>query len=604
MTAADIQKRSAFSFSYNSEIIMNVTDSEMKWTVNHIGDAAPTPLATDTEIPEFVRPLVLQLVGELHLPKRIALEWNYVALGDKVVLFYDTIHADDVPLVSARVDWLPLEDFDRGVLDEYTMVHRVQYKSELPQWIRKAGRVSLKMDLTRYSLDKANHTTTIEGHLNVICTRHPLGELANVLMLPEFPPLEQFPKHAIVLGSETRSEFVWRNLSDLSRALAGKGSKIVFLRGEPGSGKEVYANAFHYGSFRKKRSPFVQRAVAGMDASSLRRELFGRVEGAHEIPGKIAEAVGGTLFLDEFDKLAESKSYGELLRVLEAGVYFPDDGKSERKADDLNWVLAGAFSVGNTGAHSIDALPKDIWSRFTHEINLQNPLEDVQCGKEYLASLYRYWIVREAIDSCPGQSIREKFERLLTHDGYFLGICRHFIFDKSTPVNPFQVPKIGKVLTKLSTEFAKYSGKYHVYIYENNGSTSSFVQKVWRDHRDTYEFTGTPDHRDKEEDLRSVAKNFFAKSRPANEVNVIEKENYDGIRAVRQAAKQAFQLAIETGIKKGPDYNIHDIIVDLMEASLKSIHLAREGVSLADDFCKIRNCSVKDPKNWRKTLKT
>ncbi|MFA6277875.1 MAG: sigma-54 dependent transcriptional regulator [Pedobacter sp.] len=94
----------------------------------------------------------------------------------------------------------------------------------------------------------------------------------------------------------------------------------VLLLGETGTGKEVFAQAIHYGSLRKQK-PFVALNCSGFSAELLESELFGYKAGAFtgankDKKGLLEEANGGTLFLDEIGEM-NLDLQAKLLRVLE-----------------------------------------------------------------------------------------------------------------------------------------------------------------------------------------------------------------------------------------------------------------------------------------------
>ena len=94
----------------------------------------------------------------------------------------------------------------------------------------------------------------------------------------------------------------------------------VHLTGGTGSGKEVFARAFH-GASPRSRGPFVAINCATIPPNLAERLLFGAKRGAFsgadaDVEGYVQAADGGTLFLDEVADL-ELTVQAKLLRVLE-----------------------------------------------------------------------------------------------------------------------------------------------------------------------------------------------------------------------------------------------------------------------------------------------
>ena len=94
----------------------------------------------------------------------------------------------------------------------------------------------------------------------------------------------------------------------------------VLLLGETGTGKEVLANAIHYGS-QRKNNPFVKVNCGAIPETLIDSELFGHEKGA--FTGAIGRKLGyfeqahtGTIFLDEIGELPPSAQV-RLLRVLQ-----------------------------------------------------------------------------------------------------------------------------------------------------------------------------------------------------------------------------------------------------------------------------------------------
>jgi DNA-binding NtrC family response regulator len=99
----------------------------------------------------------------------------------------------------------------------------------------------------------------------------------------------------------------------------------IFLVGETGVGKEVYARAIHRASGRTGR--FVAINCAAVPSELAESELFGYARGAHSLAteakqGLLQTAHGGTLFLDEVGDMSP-RLQGKLLRALQEREVMP-----------------------------------------------------------------------------------------------------------------------------------------------------------------------------------------------------------------------------------------------------------------------------------------
>jgi transcriptional regulator with GAF, ATPase, and Fis domain len=97
-------------------------------------------------------------------------------------------------------------------------------------------------------------------------------------------------------------------------------SATVLLLGETGVGKEVFAQAIHEASPRR-RLPMIRVSCAAIPAMLIERELFGHERGAFTDAlgrqiGRFEAANGSTLFLDEIGELPLEMQV-KLLRVLQ-----------------------------------------------------------------------------------------------------------------------------------------------------------------------------------------------------------------------------------------------------------------------------------------------
>jgi DNA-binding NtrC family response regulator len=131
-------------------------------------------------------------------------------------------------------------------------------------------------------------------------------------------------------------------------------SVAVLVRGETGTGKELFARLIHLVSGRPKEK-FVAVNCAAIPSELVESFLFGHRKGAftgahQDMLGKFELADGGTLFLDELGELPPP-AQAKLLRVLEDGVVEPVGGSAPRKVDvrvvaATNRDLAGQIKGG------------------------------------------------------------------------------------------------------------------------------------------------------------------------------------------------------------------------------------------------------------------
>ncbi len=96
----------------------------------------------------------------------------------------------------------------------------------------------------------------------------------------------------------------------------------VLLKGDTGTGKEVFAHAIKNASPRAKKE-FLTLNCAALPESLIESELFGHKKGSftgatHNTQGLLQAADGGTLFLDEINSLPLSIQ-AKLLRFLDTG---------------------------------------------------------------------------------------------------------------------------------------------------------------------------------------------------------------------------------------------------------------------------------------------
>ena len=106
---------------------------------------------------------------------------------------------------------------------------------------------------------------------------------------------------------------------DLARKVAVTDSTVL-LRGESGTGKDLFARTVHFSSHRSE-GPWVKVNCGAIPENLIESELFGHEKGAftgatRQKPGRFEDAHGGTIFLDEVGELPMTLQV-KLLQVIE-----------------------------------------------------------------------------------------------------------------------------------------------------------------------------------------------------------------------------------------------------------------------------------------------
>lgn len=154
----------------------------------------------------------------------------------------------------------------------------------------------------------------------------------------------------------------------------------VLLIGDPGSGKEVVAEAIHFSS--AKKGPLIKVNCAALPGHLLESELFGHVRGAFsgsvsDRKGRFAQAQDGTLFLDEICHM-DYDIQAKLLRAVEYGEYNRVGSERTEKAN-ARIIVAVNLDIGR--ALRERRFRYDLYYRFANYIihvpSLQDRPEDL-----------------------------------------------------------------------------------------------------------------------------------------------------------------------------------------------------------------------------------
>ncbi len=153
------------------------------------------------------------------------------------------------------------------------------------------------------------------------------------------PARPRSPSREKLLGEHPLFTAALKTLDNVARSTAP-----VFLQGEVGTGKELFARAIHEMSGRPA-DRFIVVDCAALRPERLASEMFGHVPGAFPglAQGKSGAALladGGTLFLDEIANL-DPQAQRQLIRFLRSG-RIQQIGAEEPKDVDVRIISASA----------------------------------------------------------------------------------------------------------------------------------------------------------------------------------------------------------------------------------------------------------------------
>lgn len=162
----------------------------------------------------------------------------------------------------------------------------------------------------------------------------------------------------------------------------------VYLHGESGVGKELFARYLHYNSPRASK-PFIACNAAAFTETIVESELFGHERGAFtgasaKRAGVFEQADGGTLFLDEIGDLPMAVQI-KLLRVLD-GYAFQRVGGTDFISPNVRVVVATNLDLAKEVEEK--RFRMDLFHRITAAVIQIPPLRQRPQDIELLANHY------------------------------------------------------------------------------------------------------------------------------------------------------------------------------------------------------------------------
>jgi arginine utilization regulatory protein len=169
---------------------------------------------------------------------------------------------------------------------------------------------------------------------------------------------------------------------------ASQADSPVLIGGSTGTGKELFVQAIHYASKRKKE-PFIAQNCAALPANLLESMLFGSVKGsftgAENRPGLFELADGGTLFLDEINSMP-LELQAKLLRAIQNNNI---RRVGATNTTDVNVRIIAAFNADIEEILTKGQMRRDLFYRL-NVITLIVP--DLKERKEDIPILVEYFI--------------------------------------------------------------------------------------------------------------------------------------------------------------------------------------------------------------------
>ena len=144
-------------------------------------------------------------------------------------------------------------------------------------------------------------------------------------------PIPDLPPEDVIFGNSPGMGKIRQKLEKAAGA-----NIAVLLRGQSGTGKEVFAKLIHSQS-PWRNGPFVKVSCPAIPGTLIESELFGYEKGAFTgaygvKPGRIELAHRGTLFLDEIAEMDPSVQ-AKLLQVLQDGEFNRIGAAGDRRID-------------------------------------------------------------------------------------------------------------------------------------------------------------------------------------------------------------------------------------------------------------------------------
>ena len=252
---------------------------------------------------------------------------------------------------------------------------------------------------------------------------------------------------------------------------------FILIFGETGTGKELFVQAIHNHSVRKKE-PFVAINCAAIPETLLESILFGTAKGAFtgavESKGLFQQAGQGTLFLDELNSLSVALQ-AKLLRVLQEKMVRRVGGTIEIP---VHCRVISSTNVDPWESVENGSLRKDLFYRLAVITLFVPPLkdrqEDIEALIDYFLNKYQriYGLGRVRIDD----ELKAVLNRYLWPGN--VRELEHIIESAMNMLDSRKVLTIDHLPHYLKSKFINQTGAYSEFYNKGSGTLAQVLREV------------------------------------------------------------------------------------------------------------------------------